>query len=314
MVVGEALLIGESYNVFIRRPNGDYTTFALPGSASSTPGFGINLEGAVAGSYITSDFGGTYHGLLRAPDGNMTGIDVANAGTGLYQGTTANNINAFGFTAGYYSDDNSVFHGFVRTPYGKITTFDGPDQTTSKYYGVLLNTCGALNDVGEIAGYYLGSDNAFHSFLRSPNGAIASYEVPGEPATYAAAINVFGVTVGSYTDSSGVSHGFLRFRDGTIKSFDAPGAGTVIDSGTFPAAINAHGVVTGYYIDPGFVYHGFIRWPDGRIIGFEAPGAGSTPIEGTLPTSINTFGVITGSYVNSGLGESYVSHGFVLYP
>jgi hypothetical protein len=72
--------------------------------------------------------------------------------------------------------------------------------------------------------------------------------------------------------------------------------------------------VTGYYIDPGFVYHGFIRWPDGRIIGFEAPGSGSTPIEGTLPTSINAFGVITGSYVNSGSVESYVSHGFVLYP
>jgi hypothetical protein len=314
MVVGEALLAGDSYNVFIRNPKGDYTTFALPGTASSTPGFGINLQGAVAGSYLTSDFGGTYHGLLRTPNGNMTEIDVAGAGTGLYQGTTANNINDFGFIAGYYSDDNTVFHGFVRTPYGNITTFDGPGQTTASYHGVFLNTCGALNEVGEVVGYYLGSDNAYHSFLRSPNGAITSYQVAGSPATDAAAINVFGVTVGSYTDSSGVSHGFLRSRHGAMKSFDAPGAGTVSDSGTFPAAINAQGVVTGYYIDPDFVYHGFIRWPDGRIIGFEAPGAGSAPIEGTLPTSINAFGAITGSYVSTGLGESYVSHGFVLYP
>jgi uncharacterized membrane protein len=314
MVVGQALTVGTSYNVFIRSRNGAYTTFALPGSGSGTAGFGINLEGSVAGSYLSFYFGGFYHGLLRTPDGTITEIDVPGAGTGSYQGTTANNINAFGLIAGYYSDANSVSHGFVRNRDGKITTFDGPDQSMSAYHGVLLNTCGSLNDVGEVVGYYLGVDGVYHSFLRAADGHITSFEVPGSQGTFAAAINEFGVIAGSYMDSSQVSHGFLRLRNGIFRCFDAPGAGAVIDEGTFPAAINARGVVTGYYLDPNHVYHGFIRWPEGRLTSFEAPGAGSTPIEGTLPTSINALGEITGSYVASGIGETYISHGFVLYP
>lgn len=314
MVVGEALTVGASYNVFIRNPNGAYTTFGLPGSGSGTSGFGINLEGAIAGSYITSDFGGIYHGLLRTPDGRMTEIDVPGAGTGSYQGTMANNINTFGFIAGYYSDAGTVSHGFVRSPDGKITTFDAPDEALATYHGIFLSTCGSLNDVGEVVGFYLGSDGVYHSFLREPNGSITGFAVPGAQGTFASAINLLGVVTGYYTDSSQVSHGFLRYRDGTFKDFDAQGAGTEADGGTFPSAINGQGVVTGYYLDPSFAYHGFIRWPDGRLAGFEAPGAGSTPIEGTLPQSINALGEITGSYVNSGIGETYVSHGFVLYP
>jgi hypothetical protein len=314
LIAGQALTIGTSYNVFIRSRDGAYTTFALPGSGSGTAGFGINLEGSVAGSYLSSYFGGIYHGLLRTHDGTLTQIDVPGAGTGSYQGTTANNINAFGLIAGYYSDASSVSHGFVRSRDGKITTFDAPDQSMSEYHGVLLNTCGSLNDVGEVTGYYLGTDGIYHSFLRAADGQIASFEVPGSQGTFAAAINEFGVIAGYYMDSSQVSHGFLRFRNGTFRCFDAPGAGAVIDDGTFPSAINARGVVTGYYLDPSHVYHGFIRWPDGRQTSFEAPGAGSTSIEGTLPASINGWGEITGSYVATGIGETYVSHGFVLYP
>ena len=54
--------------------------------------------------------------FARAADGNTSVIADPNAGTSLFQGTTANSINAAGQIAGGYTDSNYVSHGFMRNP------------------------------------------------------------------------------------------------------------------------------------------------------------------------------------------------------
>ncbi|MGC2399044.1 MAG: hypothetical protein WA510_04655 [Acidobacteriaceae bacterium] len=310
MVVGDALTVGVSYNVFIRDRDGSYTTFALPGSGSGTGGFGINYFGAVIGTYADSEEG-AFHGLLRTPDGDTTTIDYPGAATGALQGTSANNINAFGTIAGYYSDANTVTHGFLRRKDGKFVTFDGPNQAQAQYHGVLLNSCGALNDAGEVTGYSLNTDGLYHGFVRDSDGRVSDIMVPGAQGTFAMAINAVGVVAGFYNDSQQVSHGFVRLRNGSFVTVDVRGAGTTADAGTSITSINALGDVTGYYLDSNYVYHGFVRRCDGRISIFNAPEAGTIPPQGTLPYSINTRGEITGQYLNSGVGEELAYHGFV---
>jgi hypothetical protein len=81
------------------------------------------------------------------------------------------------------------------------------------------------------AGYYNDASGVFHGFLRTPDGAITTFDVPGAgtgpgQGTFAGNINPAQAIAGRYVDASGVSHGFLRAPNGTITTFDAPNADT----------------------------------------------------------------------------------------
>ena len=75
-------------------------TFDVPGASQVTQAFGINPAGTIVGYYVdASDVG---HGFLRAKDGTFTTIDAPGAGTGMFQGTFAFNINSEGAVAGTF--------------------------------------------------------------------------------------------------------------------------------------------------------------------------------------------------------------------
>jgi len=95
---------------------GGFTTFDVPGAGAGQPFFpsGINASGAITGYDV--DANGVAHGFVRAPDGNITAIDVPGAGTGQGQGTTAISINSRGAITGTYVDANGVRHGFLFEP------------------------------------------------------------------------------------------------------------------------------------------------------------------------------------------------------
>jgi hypothetical protein len=55
-----------------------------------------------------------------------------------------------------------------------------------------------------------------HGFVRSPFGAITTFDAPGAgtasgQGTLPNTPNVFGVITGQYIDSTGLHHGFLRY-------------------------------------------------------------------------------------------------------
>ena len=102
-----------------------------------------------------------------------------------------------------------------------------------------------------------------HGFVRSPSGAITTFDVPGAgtgsgQGTFPANINPAGTIVGNYVDASNVSHGFVRSPSGAITTFDVPGAGTGPGQGTTPFCNNPADAITGYYLDASNMYHGFL--------------------------------------------------------
>jgi hypothetical protein len=156
----------------IRRPDGTFTTFDVPGAGTGTyqgtgcPGCarGLNQWGAIAGIY--SDSNSVNHGFLRSPDGKFTTFDAPGAGTGTYEGTGCFSdcpvsLNDWGAIAGIYIDANFVYHGYLRSPEGKIVTVDPVGSTYTFPDG--------LNDLGSITGYYLDANNVYHSFLTIPD-------------------------------------------------------------------------------------------------------------------------------------------------
>lgn len=311
------------YHGFLRSHEGKFTTFEAPG-ADTTPGSyngtipsSINDFGAIAGSYY--DANGFGHGFLRNPDGMFTTFDVP--GVGGY-GSTPVAMNLEGAIAGYYTDSNYSFHAFLRRPDGTFKTWIGPDACTGNgAEGCFGSGASNINVFGIVVGGYEDNTGNFvhHSFVRSPNGDLKTFDVPGAGSgSYqgtgcpgcALGFNLGGAVAGAYIDSNSVQHGFLRSPDGTFTTFDAPGAGTSSYQGTgcpsdCPTSVNDFGVIAGSYIDTNYVLHGYLRNPNGNIVTVDPSGSVFTWSSG-----LNDFWAITGYYAD----VNNVYHGFVAVP
>jgi hypothetical protein len=211
---------------FLRRTDGSIATWSGPDACTSAPpggfcggtaAFNINVFGTAVGGYEDTNLVG--HLLIRTPTGKLQSIDAPGAGTGSGQGSgcpgCSRGLNVFGAIASYYIDESNVVHVYLRTPAGTFINFDAPGEGP---YGV---GCAAdcpigLNDLGAITGIYLDANNVFHGFLRSPEGAVTTFEAPGADTTandyngtFPYSINDQGVITGYYIDVNNVSHGFL---------------------------------------------------------------------------------------------------------
>ena len=111
-----------------------------------------------------------------------------------------------------------------------------------------------INPAGQIAGGYIDAGDGAHGFLRTRDGTIVTFDVPGSVRTYVFGINPVGQIVGTYiVGTYNAAHGFVRNPDGTIVTFDVPGSVF-----TWVSDINPAGQIVGFYVDAGGVAHGFV--------------------------------------------------------
>ena len=208
-------------------------------------------------------------------------------------------INNRGQIAGSYLPDGMTLRGFVRDTKGTYTGFDAPGARTLAI---------DLNDQGTAVGIYGVTGD--HGFVRRPNGAVATIEVPGAVATTASGINNRGQVVGGYRDANGREHGLLLER-GRVTRIDHP------ESPEDPAAtntaatdINDRGQIVGFYADAEGTYHGYL-YDKGRFTRIDPPGAADVArFATTVPIGINNRGQVTGQYVDT----AGVLHGYLWEP
>ena len=261
VITGEYADASNALHGFVRATNGAITSFDVPGggtgSDEGTFVWCINPGGVIAGDVIDPRFSAV-HGFVRAANGAIVTFDVPGA---VF--TIAHNINPEGVIAGRYFDANFTSHGFVRAANGTITTFDVPGAGTGPGQGTFPGLIDCLNPAGVITGDYLDASSLNHGFVRTPEGTIITFDVPGAVnGTYPAGINPMGTITGGYVDASFVSHGFVRALNGLITTFDPPGAGTGPGQGTIGFfSINPVGAITGFYFDSSNMLHGFLRTP-----------------------------------------------------
>ena len=206
----------------------------------------------------------------------------------------------------------------------RIITIDAPGAGAGAYQGTgcfAYTDCSVLiNNAGAITGYYLDANNAYHGYLRSPEGKFTALDAPGADTnagdfngTVPNAINDAGAITGTYYDVNSEGHGFVRSPQGKYTSFDVPGSA----AGAINAiAMNLEGAVVGFYADQNGVFQPFLRRPNGTFEKWTGPGAcetsSATGCYGSGAFSINVFGTIAGGYEdNSG---NFVDHGLVRSP
>jgi len=194
----------------------------------------------------------------------------------------------------------AAFMGLTRAGHTQsIVTFDPPGSVDTHPY--------AIDSFGRITGFYVDSSNQFHGFVRSPFGAITSFDAPGVVASgsvpiFPEAINDAGQIAGSivYPLGNNVFHarGFVRAPNGTLTEFDAKTDAVE----TRPQAINAQGWIAGVYFDASNARHGFVRSPFGTITTFGELGITA----GVLQIRANH--EVIGYYLEPG---GVVFHGFL---
>ena len=118
---------------------------------------------------------------------------------------------------------------FVRAPNGQFTTFIPPGAGTGDLQACSSFTTDTLNDVGAMAGYNIDANLVEHGWVRTRDGKITTFDVPGGgtgafQGTYTAGINLGGTVPGWVTDSDSVTHGFVRSPSGNLTTFDVTGA------------------------------------------------------------------------------------------
>ena len=139
----------------------------------------------------------------------------------------------------------------------------------------------AMNNSGQIVGYYLDSAGTSHGFLRSAGGTFTTIDVPGAVTTTIASISNTGWIAGSYVPSCcNVYRGFRLSPDGmTFVSM------AVIDGvNTMALGVNSNGEVMGKAGTSGFVTTDGVTFAT-----FVAPNG-----EDTYPMGMNDRGDVVG--------------------
>lgn len=191
---------------YLRAPDGTITTFTVPGSTSVYP-WSINVLGEVTGTY-SYDSGDQVGGFVRSPGGMITTFTYS-------AGIVPLAINSAGTTTGWYGPPAGNFAGFVAGANGAITPFSMPGT------GAINTLSMGLNNAGFITGSFTvvvsgspvqGPGEYMYGFVRTPQGVVSSFSVPGASSTTAVAINNSNVVTG-WSDSTIDPGGFIRIPD-----------------------------------------------------------------------------------------------------
>lgn len=192
-------------------------------SLSASPTYSICSLGSFGNQAAGIGAGGV--GFFTDSSGKQTPLSFAGAGFSSLSGIgQANQRNSSGAIIG--------------------TTYDGQTATVTEWLNGQQNTFGlkgygnAINNNGQFAGGYIGSDQRLHAFVGS-GSTVNDIGGLGGDWSSAQALNNFGQAAGSSKTVSGSFHGF--FWDG----FTMHDLGTLGGANSYGSSINARGLVVG---------------------------------------------------------------------
>jgi hypothetical protein len=241
---GVAMHPNKGYELLPHYDQAAYRVENFPGSAQ-TQVTGLNNRGAEVGFQSSTNTGtDANYGWYSLDNGrSFTQVNVPlPAGTAAASPpvTQLLGVNDADIAVGFENDSNGNAHGFV---------YDGRDHqaTFTTIAGTSSVTDAAINDSGQVAGFFTPASGPVESFLTSHSG-LEAIAYPGAASTEALGLNNSGEVVGVYTTGSGSSVQSFGFtwtkRAGFTTISDPNGVGTTTVNG-----VNNRGDLVGFYVD-----------------------------------------------------------------
>jgi hypothetical protein len=164
-------------------------------------------------------------------------------------------VNDHDIAVGFYTDANGNNHGYEynigENQFSSVTDPSLPGASLA---------AAAINDEGDVAGFYTNSAGTTDGFLKTHHGQFIDLAVPGASATTALGVNARDEVVGTYMVGSGstaVMHGFTWTPQHGFRTVDDPhGVGTTTING-----VNDRGQLVGFYVDGAGNTDGFVATP-----------------------------------------------------
>jgi hypothetical protein len=252
----------KGYQLFPSYGQGNYRNENFPGSRQ-TQVTGLNDYGVTVGfwstqnnaSMVNNNFGfyeaGGYFHTVNFPTGDnaspqvdqLLGVNDHDVAVGFY-------TNGQGSNRGYTYNIRTRSFTRVLVP-GAPGGQAGPSLTAA-----------AINNYGDVAGFYAKSATLTDAFLRLHDGRFITLAVPGASMTQAFGVNDHDEVVGAYTTGSGsnaMTHGFTWRPGYGFRTVDDPhGQGTTTING-----VNDAGDLVGFYTDSAGNTDGMLALPRG---------------------------------------------------
>ncbi len=235
-----------TYGSFTRSKQGRFSRPILFPGATVTDALGINSAGLVCGSFdvnvpeLRQNKEGA--GFPDRPENIIVTHGFFFDGTTYTQfdlpgadNTYVTGVNDAGDFCGYGSSNTGFHTGFISLG-GVVTTFSGPSGATISPL--------ALNNLGQIVGYYGNPDSA-QGFYRDAAGTLTSpIDYPSAKYTTLTGINDAGLIVGFYVSISLVASGMVVQNLTLFTSYDHPDATNHI---TIFNGVNNSNLISGTY-------------------------------------------------------------------
>ncbi len=170
-------------------------------------------------------------------------------------------VNDHDVAVGFYTNGQGSNRGYEYNIYTRTFTRVLVPGAPAGQAGPSL-TAAAINNYGDVAGFYNKTSSQVDAFLRLHDGQFITLAVPGASMTQAFGVNDHDEVVGAYTVGTGNSaqlHGFTWRPGHGFSTVDDPhGAGTTTING-----VNNAGELVGFYVDGAGNTDGMIATPRG---------------------------------------------------
>lgn len=235
----------QGYTVVPPYGQANFTSENFPGSVQ-TQVTGLNNIGTTVGFWAPSNNGGDNNFGFTDIGGAFTSVN--NPGTPT-TGTMVNQllgVNDGNTAVGFFTDSAGVTHGYTYNIGAKTfsTNINDPNAGTMTGQGT---TAAAINNSGEIAGFYVDSAGVFHGFV-DIGGTFMTIDAANAMDTSLLGLNNLGEAVGFDIDANMHMHGIVCSVSGlTCQQVDDPfGIGTTTFNG-----VNDLGQIVGFYVNNG---------------------------------------------------------------
>jgi hypothetical protein len=262
---------GDPNTGFLLTLPGTFTPENFPPSfqnpAAQTQLTGLNNNGVEVGYFYNTNLGVPFDNQFGFFEKNGVFTEVNNPNTpGLFgnqgpmPGVLIENqligVNDHDIAVGFYLDMFGTAHGYtydIKT--GKFSAnIDDPNANSGEPGGTVT---AAINNKGEIVGFYTDASNVIHGFVDN-HGVFTTVNAPGATETELLGLNDHGIAVG-FDVVNNVTHGIIyNTKTGAFIQLDDPNA-----SGGFTLfnGINDKGDIVGFYTDAAGNTHGLLASP-----------------------------------------------------